>query len=362
MRISVAEKSGSSRDVSAEGSRAPRVVHAPTDVANLASVTARGLRELGASATSLTYPQAFNYELTPDVVIPPARLARLGRVARSLTRCDVLHLYGGESCFRGRLYAGDARVMRRLGRRVVMEFVGSDIVIPAIEQSRNAYYVPPAHLDVHLNRRRGELWAEICEGHTIVGDHSLDIYLKLYFEHIHVVSHRIDTGRFKPSPPSRTQDVPVIVHAPSSPLVKGTEVVRRVLGELSSNGARFEYVEVQGMPHRKALEQYARADLVVDQLRVGTYGQFAVEAMSLAKPVVGFVLPELVPLFPELPVINANPDTLLGVLESWIARPQDRHELGLASRAYAERWHDVRVVASRLLEIYELLPRRAFRR
>jgi len=292
------------------------------------------------------------------MVIPAGRLARFARVTRALARCQVLHLYGGDSCFGKRLYGADARLMRTLGRRVVMEFVGSDIVIPSVEQARNPYYVPPARMDVELNKRRGELWAEICEGHTIVGDHSLDVHLKPHFEHIHVIAHRIDTRRFEPRPPSKTREVPVIVHAPSSPLLKGTDLLRRALDELRSGGARFDYVEVKGMPQREALQQYARADLVVDQLRMGTYGQFALEAMSLAKPVVCFVLPELVPLFPpDLPLINANPDTLRGALESWIQRPGDRHERGLASRAYAERQHDVRVVAERLLEIYELLPR-----
>jgi glycosyltransferase involved in cell wall biosynthesis len=96
----------------------------------------------------------------------------------------------------------------------------------------------------------------------------------------------------------------------------------------------------------------------VDQLRIGSHGQFAVEAMSLAKPVVCYIQPELVPLYPsDLPLINANPDTLYAVLEYWLQRPRERHELGLASRAYAECWHDARVVAARLLSAYQQLPR-----
>ncbi len=349
--------------MSTAGSRLPRVVHAPIDVANLASVTAFGLRELGATAQSLANPPTSQYALAPDIVIPAGRVARSVRVGRALARCDVLHLYGGESCFGKRLYAADARLMRGLGRRVVMEFVGSDIRLTSVEQARNPYYVPPPHIDDQRTRLSGELWAEICEGHTIVGDHSVDIHLEPYFEHIHIVGQRVDTRRYQPHPPSRTADVPVIVHAPSSPLLKGTDVLRRVLGELRRDGARFEYVEIQRMAQAEAIALYARADLIVDQLRAGSYGQFAVEAMSLAKPVVCYIQPQLVPLYPaDLPLINANPDTLSSVLEDWIARPRDRHEVGIASRQYAERRHDARVVAKRLLDAYEQLPRRRLTR
>jgi glycosyltransferase involved in cell wall biosynthesis len=86
---------------------------------------------------------------------------------------------------------------------------------------------------------------------------------------------------------------------------------------------------------------------------------FAVEAMSLAKPVICYMLPEYAAcLPPDCPIINANPDTIAEVLGTWLTRSRERHELGIASRAYAERYHDIHVVARRLLEAYEELPGR----
>jgi hypothetical protein len=70
-----------------------------------------------------------------------------------------------------------------------------------------------------------------------------------------------------------------------------------------------------------------------------------------------YLLPELEAKYPaDLPIINANPDTLTQVLTEWVERPGERHQRGLASRAYAERVHDHHVVARRLLEVYETLP------
>jgi glycosyltransferase involved in cell wall biosynthesis len=115
----------------------------------------------------------------------------------------------------------------------------------------------------------------------------------------------------------------------------------------------FEYAEVTGVTQREALEVYARADLVVDQLCVGSHGVFAVEAMSLAKPVLCHVASSLRDRFPDdLPLIQADPDTVTEVLADWLARPADRREQGLRSRAYAEREHDVRAVGPRLAAAY----------
>ncbi len=80
--------------------------------------------------------------------------------------------------------------------------------------------------------------------------------------------------------------------------------------------------------------------------------------MSLAKPVVCYIRPDLAAKYPgDLPVINANPETLTTVLGEWLQRPAERRDRGIASRTYAEREHDICVVARRLLDVYEQLPR-----
>jgi len=69
------------------------------------------------------------------------------------------------------------------------------------------------------------------------------------------------------------------------------------------------------------------------------------------------MIPEIEATYPPvLPIINANPDTIEQVLAEWVERPRERYELGLASRAYAERIHDHRAVARRMLDAYETLP------
>ena len=58
---------------------------------------------------------------------------------------------------------------------------------------------------------------------------------------------------------------------------------QRAFGVSSCLGFRFG---IEGVPNAEARLRYAAADVVVDQLRIGWYGMFAIESMALAKPVV----------------------------------------------------------------------------
>jgi hypothetical protein len=313
-----------------------------------------GQRELGVKATGFARLHSFGYEPAPDIVPPRGRLGYLRTAGRAIRAHDVIHFYFGESFLPHQL---DAPWLRRLGKRVVIEFLGSDVRMPSVEARRNPYYVPIEMEDDARATRLLRRWSEITDGHVVVCAHDLDVFIVSHFEHIHIVGQRIDMRRLAPAPPDPRARRVRIVHSPTHRPAKGTEFVRRATDELVAAGAPIDYVEVHGLSHSRALEVYRGADLVVDQLCSGGYGVFAAEAMSLAKPVVCYLLPEVEASYPAgLPIINASPATLRDVLADWVERPRERYERGLASRAYAERVHDHRVVARRLLEVYETLP------
>ncbi|MCY1561580.1 hypothetical protein D9M68_988560 [compost metagenome] len=76
--------------------------------------------------------------------------------------------------------------------------------------------------------------------------------------------------------------------------------------------------------------------------------------MAAGKATVTFIRPDLIDQYPpELPIVNANPDTIYDALKKLITEPDFRLERSLAGRSYVEKYHDSLVVAREMLEIYK---------
>lgn len=72
----------------------------------------------------------------------------------------------------------------------------------------------------------------------------------------------------------------IIVHAPSSPIIKGTQVVRAAIARLSLDGYDFDYRELVGVPHEKVLEALREAHIALNEFYAFVPGVFGVEAMA----------------------------------------------------------------------------------
>lgn len=75
-------------------------------------------------------------------------------------------------------------------------------------------------------------------------------------------------------------ETPVVLHAPSSPVIKGTQLVRAAVKALQQSGFEFEYVELVGVPHEQVQEQLRRAHVVLNQFYAHMPGMFGVEALA----------------------------------------------------------------------------------
>ncbi len=71
-----------------------------------------------------------------------------------------------------------------------------------------------------------------------------------------------------------------VVHGPSSPLIKGTPLVRAAIKKLQMEGYYFEYKELMGVSNRVMLEALADAHIVLNEFYAFVPGQFGVEAMA----------------------------------------------------------------------------------
>jgi len=153
--------------------------------------------------------------------------------------------------------------------------------------------------------------------------------------------------------PETKPDRVVIAHAPSNRAIKGTKYVEAAVAQLQEWGYPVQLLLIEKLPHAEALRRCAAADLIVDQLLVGAYGEFAVEMMALGKPVVCYLRPDLLKHYPSgLPIVSATPRTLPDVLVDLLRRREQWPDLGQRGMRYVERAHDSYVVAKAMLQHY----------
>lgn len=85
---------------------------------------------------------------------------------------------------------------------------------------------------------------------------------------------------FDPSEKFAQFERPIVLHAPSSPVIKGTQLVRAAVSLLKEEGLDFEYVELIGVPNEEVVGQLRRAHVVMNQFYGFMPGVFGVEAMA----------------------------------------------------------------------------------
>lgn len=329
-----------------------KVLHLPTEIAGQVNLSARGLREIGVESYNTTRPNPFGYPVDIDPHITWAPFLKDTRdpflFFRWVNEFDLFHFHKSSYL----PFGIDVKLLQKKHIPFVVEFWGSDIRLYDLERKRNPYFVGDNADNQKRKLARLKFWSENTD-EVIFSDHSADIFLKPYFPKIHIVGQRVDTDLYTPNYPSPVTVSPKILHAPSVKATKGTEYVHQAIVDLQGAGLDFEYIEVSGVSHKEAVQMYSQADIIIDQLTTGSHGVFACEAMALGKPVICYILDELLPTYPSgFPIVNANPDTIKQVLEELICSPEKRYEIGMKSRKYAEQVHDIRLVAQKLLEIY----------
>jgi glycosyltransferase involved in cell wall biosynthesis len=309
-------------------SRPLRVVHCPVNTAGIPWQYVQALRRKGVEAQLVVFNRL---RLHPEADVsldrPAGFLARqavqLLAQAKLLPKADIFHFYFGLTLIPKSI---QFLVLRAAGKRSIYHFLGSDI----------------------RGRSQTDLAFAARADARVVGNFDD----RRWLPDAEVVLPGIDFKDYPlASPSSRSR--PLVVHAPSNRSKKGTEDVIRACAELPVD---LEIVE--GVTHTEARRRYAAADIVIDQLKVGWYGVFAIEAMAMGKPVVCFLhddaLSETEKEFQTtVPIVSATPETLEQKLHPLVDSIELRQSIGASSRKYAEQLHDVDRIADQLIAIYE---------
>jgi len=194
--------------------------------------------------------------------------------------------------------------------------------------------------------KRIDLW-------TTFGDHLLggcDWVKYMYHWDTLVLAHfTVDTHEWKPPIVKKKNQKMVVFHAPNHVNIKGSRFIIKAVEELQLEGYKIELIMKQKIKHSNIKKLMANVDVVVDQLVVGWYGMFAVEAMSLGKPVLCNIDKNLENLFifegiikkNSLPVIKCDYGNIKEVLKQMIGMKRKLNNIGKKSRSFVMEYHSL---------------------
>jgi glycosyltransferase involved in cell wall biosynthesis len=296
----------------------------------------------------LPHHEAIHRASQPRVLKIARRAAFLARIP---DRYALVH-YHGTHLLRGS--AHDRLEGRYLAARdvpMIVSFGGGDARIVEMARARNPYFYRPADPARDEGTRRYlKALSRYCR--YVATDCEMAEYVEPYFEQVFTFRQPVDIECFPYTPPNLDRP-PVFLHVPTEPHVKGTEQIVAAFERLRAEGLRFEFRSMRRLTQPQFYRELLDCDVYVDELRCGSHGVTAVEALAAGKPTVTYIRPDLIPKYPaEMPFVNANPDTVLEVLRELVRDDERRLALALQSRHYAERYHDARVVAADMLAAY----------
>lgn len=155
--------------------------------------------------------------------------------------------------------------------------------------------------------------------------------------------------------PARAAETIRLLHAPSHPAAKGSDIIRQAVINIKAQGVNIELIEVKNRPNHEVLEEIRKADLILDQVFSDVpMAGLASEAAALGKPsLVGgyafelgrnYVSKEMWP-----PTITCSPEDFEATLVEALRDLSALSELGLKAQGFVRNQYSPRQVAERYL-------------
>jgi len=338
----------------APADRPVRLLIAPANFAGQGWQWARAAeRDPRVSAVAMAYSAGVDYGYPVDQRVPGS-VYLMSRTWQRRQRADVLHgfthviIEAGRHLF-GDVYgtsvADEVRALREAGIRVALLSHGSDLRSPE-RHAREHPYSPYTGDQWPLTPVLAE---EAARHRALIEQAGAPVFISTLglrddapqATWLPVV---IDPDRWRTSAEVLTADVPLVVHAPSSTVVKGTQLIEPIVERLVAEGL-IRYERITGVPADEMPAFFGRADIVLDQFRIDDYGVAACEAMAAGRVVVGAVDTRVRDRVREqtgrdLPIVQADPASLEQVLRGLLADRAGARAIALQGPSFVREVHD----------------------
>jgi hypothetical protein len=201
----------------------------------------------------------------------------------------------------------DFTYLKRKNKKLITIFVGSDIrsskkmkeYIEKKEYDSFVYYVPAEEIQKEEEKRqRAEMTERYADMIITANIDQPSYFVRPTFPFLYYIDPQeySSTNYVK----YKNTETLKIVHFPSSPIIKGTQLVRAAIKKLKLEGYKFEYIEGHHIQHSRLIKILGEAHIVLNQFYSFVPGTFGIEALFSYSAVLMSADPEL-EIFPEQP-------------------------------------------------------------
>jgi hypothetical protein len=239
--------------------------------------------------------------------------------------------------------------IKAAGKKIVWHFCGSEVRQLSVAKALNPHAAVKFEDEEKIRESLKTMaeWSDAC----YIKDVELLPHIEPFFKRIWVIPRMYDglitdIIRWAEGPPR-------VVHCPTDIAVKGTKGIIDAMSQLDKEG-QIRFQLVYKMPHNKAIEAISNADIVIDQMCIGTFGQLAIEGMALGKAVVCYISDFMMPSLAHTPIVNSTPANLYTTVKE-LANSSEVLDIQEKGPDYVRRYHAPDIVAGQLEIMYEAL-------
>ncbi len=240
-------------------------------------------------------------------------------------------------------------------KTVVMPYGGD---IQELTRTDNLYFKHTMSQDYPQHRTKRLLISQKIDLWTQYADHVIGgcdwVEYMYYWDTLMLAHFSIDTSLVQKVKNTQIKDNKTfrIFHAPNHKSIKGTQHLEDAVAQLNKEGYAIELVMLTEVSNEEILQAISTVDIVADQFVIGWYAMFALEAMTLAKPVMCFLREDFIRLYTdagllgkdEIPIINTSVSQISDNLRWAYENREELDRIGQNSKHYVEKHHSIEAV------------------
>jgi hypothetical protein len=291
----------------------------------------------------------------------------------SLFKFNIFHFFSGETLLTRKLRKFEFIIYKILGKKIIMHFVGTDIrsVDYILWKEKHIYEYLTGNIDypksVHWQNRLIKDSLKYADSIIVSSPDLKSVIPSAIYYPVMIDIEKTTKELLSNHNLRKDNSEIVILHAPSNPQMKGSQIIHDILKKFKHNHKEYNirleltadtetpYAERYSTSRYRLFQLYNEADIVIDQIIIGWYGLQAIEALVAKNQVISYVENDLKQnLYPKCPIEIADVNNLNSIILKCVKNHVERKINFEENIAWVKKYHTIENNNFNLIESWGL--------